>query len=266
MIPYPDINPVIFRITDALQIRWYGLMYLIGFSLAWLIMRLRTKNIPGWENTERLNDLIFYAATGAILGGRIGYCLFYNLHFLLTHPLNIFKIWEGGMSFHGGLIGVILGTWLFVRHYRLSYWEVADIMAPAVPLGLGLGRLGNFINGELWGKITTVPWGMVFPTADLYPRHPSPLYGVLGEGILLFIIVWWYARIPRPVGSVAGVFFLGYGIIRIIEEFFRMPDPQYGYLAFGWLTMGQLLCIPMVIAGIYLIMRNKKHPSLCVPT
>jgi phosphatidylglycerol:prolipoprotein diacylglycerol transferase len=228
-------------------------MYLVGFALAWLVIRLRTKRLAGWESTEKVSDLIFYMAVGAILGGRIGYCLFYGLPDLIAHPSHIFKIWEGGMSFHGGLLGVIVGTWLFARHYKMRFWEVGDIIAPAVPLGLGMGRLGNFINGELWGRVTDVPWAMVFPYAGPLPRHPSQLYGVLLEGVLLFIIIWFYSRKPRPTGSVAGLFLLCYGLVRIFEEFFRLPDPQYGYLAFDWLTMGQILCVPMLIAGVFMV-------------
>jgi len=265
MITYPEIDPVILRITDTLQIRWYGVMYLVSFALAWVVLRVRTRGLPGWENTEKLNDLIFYAAIGAIAGGRLGYCLFYQLPLCLSSPLQIFKVWEGGMSFHGGLLGVVVATAYFVKHYRLRFWDVADIIAPAVPLGLGFGRLGNFINGELWGKVTNVPWAMVFPQAGMYPRHPSPLYGVLGEGVLLFVLLWWYARKPRSRGALAGAFFLGYGLIRIVEEFFRVPDPQYGYIAWGWLTAGQLLCVPMLIAGMWLMFRNQeKTGESCV--
>ena len=253
MIEYPHINPVILHISDTFQIRWYGVTYLVAFALGWLTIRLRTKHLPGWEDGERLNDLVFYCAIGVVLGGRIGYQLFYGLSVWIAHPLQLFKIWEGGMSFHGGLLGVVVATGLFARHYHERYWEVADKIAPAVPIGLAMGRMGNFINGELWGRVTDVPWAMVFPHAGRLPRHPSPLYGILLEGVLLFIIVWIYSNKPRPTGSVAGLFLLGYGLIRIVEEFFREPDPQYGYLAFDWLTMGQILCVPMIVAGLFLM-------------
>jgi phosphatidylglycerol:prolipoprotein diacylglycerol transferase len=253
MIQYPNINPVILHVTDTLQIRWYGVMYLIGFAASWLALRLRTKHLPGWETTDRLNDLLFYTALGVILGGRIGYMLFYALPDWLSSPADIFKIWQGGMSFHGGLLGVIFSTWLFSRRYHEAFWTIGDIIAPAIPLGLLTGRIGNFINGELWGRTTDVPWAMIFPHAGPIPRHPSQLYAVLLEGVLLFIILWIYSAKPRKIGSVAGLFLLGYGCIRIFEEFFRQPDPQYGYLAFGWLTMGQLLCLPMILFGLYLM-------------
>lgn len=255
MLQYPNINPVILHITDALQIRWYGVMYLIGFALAWLIIRLRTKTLPGWQSTEKLNDLIFYSALGVILGGRLGYMIFYALPDWLASPSEFFKIWQGGMSFHGGLLGVIVSTWFYARHYKMAFWLVGDLLVPAVPLALGLGRIGNFINGELWGRVTDVPWAMVFPYAGNLPRHPSQLYAVLLEGLLLFVILFTYSSKPHATGRVSGLFFLGYALIRIFEEFFRQPDPQYGYIAFGWLTMGQILCVPMLILGAYLMLR-----------
>lgn len=255
MLTYPNIDPVILRITDSLQIRWYGVMYLIGFAACWLVARIRTKKLPGWESTDRLNDLLFYTALGVVLGGRLGYTLFYGFSNWLADPLLVFKVWQGGMSFHGGLLGVIVSTALFCRHYHTPFWAVGDIIAPTVPLAIATGRIGNFINGELWGKVSELPWGMVFPHAGPLPRHPSPLYAVLLEGALLFTILWFYSAKPRPMGKVAGVFLVGYGFIRIFEEFFRVPDPQYGYLALGWVTMGQILCIPMILLGAYLLFR-----------
>lgn len=266
MITYPTINPVILHISDALQIRWYGLMYLLSFLACWLVVRARTKSLPGWESTERLNDLTFYLAMGVVLGGRLGYMFFYAFSDWVGSPLSILKIWQGGMSFHGGLIGVGIAMWLFARHIHQSFLQIGDIVAPAVPLGLGLGRIGNFINSELWGRTTEMPWGMVFPNGGALPRHPSQLYAFLLEGVVLFIFLWFYSKKPRAVGSVSGMFLIGYGIIRIFEEFFRQPDPQYGYFAFGWLTMGQILCLPMILFGLFLLCYSEKktdNKTLC---
>lgn len=257
MLKYPEINPVILHITDTLQIRWYGVMYLIGFLSAWLIIRYKTKSFQSWQGTDKPSDLIFYSALGVILGGRLGYILFYNLPNTLNDPATLFRIWEGGMSFHGGLLGVFCALWLFARHNRMPLLLIGDISAPAVPLALGLGRLGNFINGELWGKVTTVPWGMVFPHAGALPRHPSQIYAVALEGIVLFALLMIYSHKPRKIGSVSGMFLILYGLIRIFEEFFRQPDPQYGYLAWGWLTMGQILSLPMVLLGVALLFKSR---------
>lgn len=266
MINYPHINPVILHISDAFQIRWYGVMYLIGFLAGWGLLRLRTRTYPGWENGDKLNDLLFYTALGVILGGRLGFMLFYSLPEWLGDPLLVFKTWQGGMSFHGGLLGVVVSTFCYAKHYHCPFWEVGDTIAPVVPLAIAAGRMGNFINGELWGKVTALPWGMVFPHAGPLPRHPSPLYAVALEGILLFVVLWLYSSRPRRTGSVAGLFLLGYGLVRIIEELFRQPDPQYGYLAFGWLTMGQILCVPMVLVGAYLLFpRERCRGFSCTP-
>lgn len=251
MLTYPSIDPVAFHIGPV-KVHWYGLMYLIGFLGAWLLASFRSKRYHlGWSEDE-LSDLIFYGALGAVLGGRLGYMLFYNTAELLSNPLDVFKIWQGGMSFHGGLLGVIAALWLFGRKYQRSFWEVADFTAPLVPLGLGAGRLGNFINGELWGRVTDVPWAMVFPQVDGEPRHPSQLYEFGLEGVFLFILVWVYAAKPRHLGAVSGVFLMGYALSRIFVEFFRTPDVQLGYLALGWLTMGQLLSLPMLFLGFWL--------------
>ena len=266
MLTYPIIDPVALRISDAVQIRWYGIMYLIGFAACWIAGRIRTRHLPGWESTDRINDLLFYTALGVVLGGRIGYTLFYAFADWIHGPLLIFKIWQGGMSFHGGLLGVVVSTALFAKHTRLSFLELGDIIAPTVPLALATGRIGNFINGELWGKITTVPWGMVFPRAGLYPRHPSPLYAVLLEGVLLFLIVWIYSAKPREVGKVSGMFLISYALIRMAEEFYRVPDPQFGYLALGWVTMGQLLCLPMILLGGYLLFNTDNKGVVCEHT
>lgn len=256
MLQYPNINPVALHISDAIQIRWYGIMYLLAFASAWWLIRARTKQMPGWENQDKLNDLLFYTALGVVLGGRIGYMFFYAFADWLADPWQLFKIWQGGMSFHGGLIGVIIATGLFARCYHYRFWWIADLLAPAIPPGLAFGRMGNFINGELWGKVTDVPWAMVFPHAGPLARHPSQLYAILLEGLLLFSILWVFSRKARKVSSTASLFLIAYGVIRIFEEFFRQPDPQYGYLALGWLTMGQLLCLPMIALGMYLMIKN----------
>jgi phosphatidylglycerol---prolipoprotein diacylglyceryl transferase len=251
MFIYPYINPVAFSL-GPIQVHWYGLMYLVGFVSAWLLAHWRMKHYQLNWTSEQISDLIFYAALGVIIGGRVGYMLFYNLPELLQAPWSLFKIWQGGMSFHGGLLGVLLALWLFTRRYQKSFWEVGDFVAPLVPLGLGAGRIGNFINGELWGRVTDVPWAMVYPHVDEQPRHPSELYEFGLEGVALFILVWCYARKPRPVGRVSAVFLIGYAACRLIAECFRQPDPQLGYIAFGWLTMGQILSLPMLLLGLWL--------------
>jgi len=261
MLPYPHIDSVLFSLNKHLQIRWYGLLYLIGFALCWYTMRLHTQRVPGWEKSEKLSDLLFYGALGVVLGGRGGYMLFYAFPEWIRDPLQFFKIWQGGMSFHGGLVGVIVALLFFCYRYHEKFWVVSDIVAPSVPLALAAGRLGNFINGELWGKVTDVPWAMIFPHGGPFPRHPSPLYAMLLEGGVLFSLLWIFSRKPRPVGVVSGLFLLGYGMIRIIEECFREPDPQFGYLAFECVTMGQLLCLPMVVVGLFLIISGyQRHP------
>lgn len=200
--------------------------------------------------TQQISDLIFYAALGVILGGRIGYMVFYNTHELILHPWILIKIWEGGMSFHGGLLGVILAMWLFSHHFKKTFLNVSDFVSPLVPLGLAAGRIGNFINGELWGRVTDVPWAMIYPHVDDQPRHPSQIYEFGLEGIVLFFVVWFYAAKPRPEGRVSALFLITYSLCRLIAECFRQPDVQMGYIAFGWLTMGQLLSIPMLLLGI----------------
>lgn len=251
MLAFPYINPIAFSL-GPIQVHWYGLMYLIGFVSAWLLAHWRMKHYKLDWTSEQISDLIFYAAIGVILGGRVGYMLFYNFPELVHDPLSLFKIWQGGMSFHGGLLGVLLALWIFARKFGKAFWDVGDFIAPLVPIGLGAGRIGNFINGELWGRVTDMPWGMVYSHVDSQPRHPSELYEFGLEGIGLFILVWWYARKPRPAGRVSAVFLIGYAICRLIAECFREPDQQLGYLAFDWLTMGQILSIPMLLLGFWL--------------
>lgn len=244
---YPQIDPVALSL-GPLSIHWYGLMYLLAFAFVWLLGRFRA-NRSDWQ-ANQFDDLLFYGAIGVIIGGRLGYALFYDLPASLANPLSLLKIWQGGMSFHGGLLGVLVAFWYFGRKTGKSFFEVSDFIAPLVPVGLMLGRIGNFINGELWGRVSDVPWAMVFPGAGPLPRHPSQLYQAALEGLLLFIILWFYSAKPRPRAAVSGLFLLGYGVFRFIVEFVRVPDPQYGYLAFGWLTMGQILCLPMILGGI----------------
>jgi phosphatidylglycerol:prolipoprotein diacylglycerol transferase len=246
-MPYPHLDPVFLRL-GPLEFRWYGLMYILAFGAAYLIIAagVRRRGLP--LDREGVADLVFTVAVGIILGGRLGYVLFYHLSYYLAHPLKLFAVWEGGMSFHGGLIGALTAGALFVRKRRLDFWQMADVGFLAGPVGLGLGRLGNFINGELYGRVTDHPWGMVFPGGGELPRHPSQLYEAVLEGPVLFLVLWWLGRRQRPAGVVLGAFVAGYGIIRFGVEFVREPDSQLGLLA-GGLSMGQLLSLPMALVG-----------------
>ena len=253
MLQHPQIDPVAIAI-GPLKIHWYGLTYLVGFAAGWWLGRLRSRKPWSPVNEEQVGDLLFYLALGVILGGRFGYVIFYNFDVFLADPLWLLRVWEGGMSFHGGLLGVMLGMWWYGRKIGAGFWRMTDFVAPLVPVGLGAGRIGNFINGELWGKATDVPWGMVFPQApDALARHPSQLYQFALEGVLFFIILWWFSARPRPRMAVSGLFLICYGVFRFGVEFVRQPDAQLGYLAFDWLTMGQVLSLPMVIAGLILM-------------
>lgn len=249
----PNIDPVAFSL-GPLQVHWYGLMYLLGFVAGWALGTYRARRPgSGWQPAE-VGDLLFYIALGVILGGRLGYILFYNFGYYLEHPLEVLAIWRGGMAFHGALLGTIAAMWLYARRTRRRFFAVTDFVAPLTPLGLGAGRIGNFINQELWGRVTDVPWGMVFErTGGALPRHPTQLYEFALEGLALFAILWVYSSRPRPPGAVSGLFLLCYGAFRFFVEFFRVPDPQLGYLAFGWVTMGQVLTLPMVLGGAALL-------------
>ncbi|GAB3363773.1 prolipoprotein diacylglyceryl transferase [Lysobacter rhizosphaerae] len=268
------------------QIHWYGIMYLLAFVAAWWLgqRRVRAGRLPG-VNEQAYGDLIFYCALGVVLGGRLGYILFYDLPTYLDQPLQVLKIWEGGMSFHGGLMGVVAAAWWWSRRQKLHLFDTVDFIAPLVPPGLGFGRLGNYINGELWGKPTEAGWGVVFPSApelqhmsmeqiqaqfasgalDQFARHPSQLYQAGLEGLVMFMVLWWYSRKPRPRYAVSGVFALLYGVFRFAVEFVRVPDAQigdHGYLAFGWLTMGQVLSLPLVALGLFFLWLSRRSPTL----
>jgi phosphatidylglycerol:prolipoprotein diacylglycerol transferase len=249
MLQFPGFDPIAFKI-GPLKVRWYGIMYLIGFGCGWFLARRRAAR-PGstWKPND-VDDLIFFCMLGVILGGRIGYVLFYGLEFWTKDPWYPLKIWDGGMSFHGGLLGVLVALSLFARFRRRKIADVFDFTAPLPGLGIFFGRIGNFINGELWGKPTTVPWGVNF---DGQVLHPSQLYEACLEGLVLFLAVWWFTLRPRPRLAPSGLFLLIYGVARFLIEFVRVPDVQIGYLAGGWFTMGQLLSLPMIVGGVALL-------------
>ncbi len=257
MLIHPEIDPIAFSI-GPLHVRWYGLTYLVAFVLFLVLGRIRARQniLRGWKPGD-LDDLLLYGILGVVLGGRIGYCLFYKPMYYLTNPFEIFAVWQGGMSFHGGLLGVIFAMWLYARRTDRKLLSVLDFIGPLVPLGLASGRIGNFINAELPGRAAdpSLPWAMIFPTVDNIPRHPSQLYQFALEGVLLFIVLWVYALKPRALGRVSGLGLLGYGILRFIAEFFREPDAFLGILSLG-MTMGQWLCLPMVAVGAWLLLRS----------
>jgi phosphatidylglycerol:prolipoprotein diacylglycerol transferase len=258
MLTYPNFNPIAIKL-GPIKIYWYGIMYLLGFIGAWLLAVWRYRKSSIWTR-EQISDAIFYCALCGVIGGRIGYTLFYNLHGFTSDPLIIFRTWEGGMSIHGGIIGGIVGIALYARKSGKYFWDIADFIVPLLPLGLGLGRFGNFINGELFGRVTNVPWAFVFPYGGSLPRHPSQLYELFFEGVVLFVILWIYSAKPKPRMAVSAMFLIFYGVFRFFVEFFREPDPQMGYIAFGWLTMGQILSALMIVVGgflLYLAYRKK---------
>ncbi|MGO1071291.1 prolipoprotein diacylglyceryl transferase [Lysobacter sp. CA199] len=280
-----QIDPIALHL-GPLQIHWYGIMYLLGFVTAWWLgrQRVRAGRLPG-VNEQAYGDLLFYAMLGVVLGGRLGYVFFYNFAELLKDPLMLFRIWEGGMSFHGGLLGVMGAAWWWARSQRTHFFDVMDFVAPLVPPGLGFGRLGNYVGGELWGKFTDGGWGVIFPRApefanwttqqlqtqyaagalDRYARHPSQLYQAALEGLTMFVVLWWFSRKPRPRYAVSGMFALLYGCFRFLVEFVRVPDAQLGdqgYLAFGWLTMGQVLSTPLIVLGLFWLWLSTRSPTL----
>ena len=258
MLIHPQINPIALQL-GPLAIHWYGLTYLAAFGLFFFLANLRLRHQPyasitgpgAWSRLD-IEDILFLGVMGVVLGGRIGYCLFYKPAYYASHPLEIFAVWQGGMSFHGGLLGVLVSQWWFARTRQRPWMQVMDFIAPCVPTGLAAGRIGNFINGELWGRFSApdLPWGMVFPhSGSLLPRHPSQIYQFLMEGLLLFVLLWLYARKPHQPGQVAAAFLFGYGVFRFIAEFFREPDAFLGILSLG-MSMGQWLCLPMILGGI----------------
>jgi phosphatidylglycerol---prolipoprotein diacylglyceryl transferase len=247
MLNYPDINPVALQIGPV-KIFWYGITYLVGFAAAWLLGRYRAYQRGDWT-AEQVTDMMFYMVLGVVVGGRLGYFVFYNPWAIFNHPSEILRTWHGGMSFHGGLMGVLVAVLCFMYKSKKSFAEITDFLVPLVPVGLGMGRIGNFLNGELWGRVTDLPWAMVFPHADSAPRHPSQLYEFFLEGVVLFTVVWLFSSRKRPPLAVSGLFLLGYGVFRFLVEFVREPDAELGMLASGWLTMGQILCLPMIIIG-----------------
>jgi phosphatidylglycerol---prolipoprotein diacylglyceryl transferase len=265
MLRYPDIDPIALSIGPV-HIHWYGVMYLLGFAAAWWLARHRAAQPGSTWSAADVDDFLFYAMLGVILGGRIGYVLFYGMPLWRGDWLYPLKIWEGGMSFHGGMLGVLASAWIFARQRSRHVFDVYDFAAPLPGVGLFFGRLGNFINGELWGRPTDVPWALLVPDPNggtPVARHPSQLYEATLEGLVLFTIMWWFTSRPRPRYAPSGLFLMCYSIARILVEFVREPDVGIGYLAYGWLTMGQLLSLPMLLLGIglWLAAYRQRAPS-----
>ncbi len=254
MLVHPQIDPIIFQI-GPLAVRWYGLMYLLGFVAFWWLGSLRARKENSFIKPEQVGDLLFNAVIGVVLGGRIGSVFFYNFNKFIEDPLYLVRIWEGGMSFHGGLVGVIVALWLYQRKHGWGFLKLCDFVAPLVPLGLGFGRIGNFINGELWGRPTDLPWGIVFHNSnvDQLARHPSQLYQAALEGAVLFAILWIFSTKLRPTGAIAALFVLLYGAFRFLIEFVCEPDRHIGFIAFDWMTTGQLLTLPMIGIGVLVL-------------
>jgi len=272
---HPQFDPVAitfgpFHVAGTMlgpfAIRWYGLMYLLAFIFVIVLGRRRASQnlLTGWHPRD-IDDMLFYGVFGVILGGRLGYVLFYKPLYYLLHPLEIFQVWQGGMSFHGGFLGVLVALWFYARKRGRPWLDVTDFVAPLVPLGLAAGRLGNFINGELVGRVTSGPWAMVFPQVDALPRHPSQLYELALEGLVLFVLLWTYASRYRPMGAVSGLFLVGYGTLRFIGEFAREPDNFLGYLAGGF-TMGQWLSMPMIAIGLIMMIWAYRRAGKAEPT
>lgn len=260
MLTAPDIDPIAISIGPV-AIHWYGIMYIVGFVGGWLLGVYRAgRPDSGWTKQE-VSDLLVYAAVGVILGGRVGYMLFYSAGHFFENPLEILKIWKGGMSFHGGLLGVIVAMVIYAWKTKRSWLAVTDFVAPLVAIGLGAGRIGNFINHELWGRVTDVPWGMLFRNAGPQPRHPTQLYEFALEGVALFLILWIYSSKPRPTAALSGLFLVSYGVFRSLIELVREPDAHLGYLAFGWVTTGHVLSFPMIVAGVSLMIWAYRRPT-----
>jgi len=260
MLQYPDIDPILLSLGPV-QIGWYGVMYLIAFLVGWWLAKVRAaRPQSGWQPAE-IGDVVFYIVLGVIIGGKLGSVLFYQRDSFFEAPLATLNPMNGGMSFHGGFIGVMVAFFLYARATKRTFWDVADFLAPCIPFGLGAGRIGNFINGELWGRTTDVPWGMVFPHVGPEARHPNQLYQFFCEGILLFAVMWWFSSKPRPRMAVSGLFAVAYGVYRFFIEFVREPDGHLGFIAFDWMTMGQLLSIPMVVIGAALLVLAYKRQS-----
>lgn len=264
MLTYPQIDPIALHIGSG-GIHWYGLMYLCGFAAGYGLALWRVRHSGGRWTADMVGDIVFYVALGVILGGRLGYVLFYGFDRFVDDPLWALRLWEGGMSFHGGLLGVVVAMLLFTRQYKKNWFDVMDFVAPLIPPGIFFGRIGNFIGGELWGRPVVnpdYPFGMVFPHVDLLVRHPSQLYEAILEGLLLFIVLWWYSSKPRPRMAVASLFLVGYGLARFTVEFFRQPDADKGFILFDWMTMGQILTLPMIGLGIVLLaVAYARHPA-----